>query len=75
MFQVLLLLLLFSSSSPLHRVFTIIYLKGTMSLGYSVRAILWLQYMVATCSVTSHDKHFEVLRHHHHHHHHRQSRL
>jgi len=31
----------------------------------SVTAILWLQYMVATYSVTSHDKHFEVLRHHH----------
>jgi hypothetical protein len=42
-----------------------------MSLGYNVLELFcgYNKYMVATRSVTSHDKHFEVLRHHHRHHH------
>ena len=45
-------LLLSSSSSPLCRVFILIFLKPTMSLGNSVAAILLLLFMVLTSLVS-----------------------
>ena len=56
------LLLLLLPSLPSNRVFTIMYLKQTMVLGYIVGTVLSVQYLTRvilfdTCNIISHDAH------------------